>query len=96
MPKPDLPATVGTLRPRKVRNPGGLFLGLLSNPLEQLTRWAKTPGDIISFREWGELFYVVKTPALVHEVLVTKGRHFKKGRSLERVRKIVGNGLITS
>lgn len=96
MPKPDLPVAGGTLRPRKVRNPGGLFLGLLSDPLEQLTRWAKTPGDIISFREWGETFYVVKNPALVHEVLVSKGRHFKKGRSLERLRKIVGNGLLTS
>ena len=96
MPKRDLPPSGEGRLPHKARNPGGIFLGLLSDPLKQLTRWAKTPGDVVSFREWGELFYVVKTPALVHEVLVSKGRHFKKGRSLERLRKVVGNGLLTS
>jgi cytochrome P450 len=96
MPKSHSPLA-GALRfPHKVANPGGILLGLLSDPLEQLTRWANAPGDIICFREWGETFYLVKTPQLVHEVLVSKGRHFKKGRSLERLRKIVGNGLLTS
>jgi cytochrome P450 len=33
---------------------------------------------------------------LIHQVLVTKGRHFNKGRSLERARFVFGNGLVMS
>lgn len=82
--------------PPKVRNPGGIYLGLFGDPLTHLTRLAATPDDVVMFRNLGERFYLIKTPALVHEVLVSKGRNFTKGRSLERLRKVVGNGLLTN
>jgi cytochrome P450 len=40
--------------------------------------------------------YFLTTPELVHEILVTQGRHVDKGRIFDRLRPLFGNGLITS
>lgn len=97
MTESDPPLITGAANlPRRVRAPGGGFYGLLGNPLAQLERFARMPDDVVMFRQGGERFYFIKSPPLIHEVLVTKGRHFAKGRSLERLRKIIGNGLLTS
>ena len=82
--------------PRQVRSPGGIFGGYLQDPLVRMSKLGELQEDIVSFRELGERFYLIRKPELVHEVLVSKGRHFKKGRSLERLRKVIGNGLLTS
>jgi cytochrome P450 len=40
--------------------------------------------------------YVITHPDLVREVLVTQQKSFVKGRSIDRLRRILGNGLLTS
>jgi cytochrome P450 len=40
--------------------------------------------------------YFLTTSELVHEMLVTQGRHTDRGRSFEKLRPIFGNGLMTS
>jgi cytochrome P450 len=40
--------------------------------------------------------YFLTTPELVHQMLVTQGRHTDRGRSFEKLRPIFGNGLMTS
>src|SRR5947209_15842301 len=80
--------------PPKVKGPGaGVFLRLHGDPLAYLETLRHKRCDVVSFRAAGERIYLVKSPELIHEVLVTKGRQFSKGRSLERARQVFGNGL---
>ena len=43
-----------------------------------------------------EHVYVLGHPALVHELFVVRGRETRKGRALERIRMLLGDGLLTS
>lgn len=53
-------------------------------------------GDIAHTRAAGEHVVLLSDPALVKDVLMTNQRNFRKGRGLERARKLLGNGLLTS
>src|SRR5581483_4409508 len=44
----------------------------------------------------GNPTYVISHPDLVREVLVTQQKSFVKGRSFDRLRRVLGNGLLTS
>jgi cytochrome P450 len=83
--------------PPKVKGPGaGTLLRLRGNPLEHLEKLRAVPAKMVRFRAAGEQIYLAKDPGLIQQVLVTKGRHFNKGRSLERARLVFGNGLVMS
>ena len=53
-------------------------------------------GDVVGFRMGKQPFIVVNHPDLIRDVLVTQQRNFAKGRALERARRLLGNGLLTS
>jgi cytochrome P450 len=53
-------------------------------------------GDIVRVDLGRMQVYFLTTPELVHEILVTQGRHVDKGRIFDRLRPLFGNGLITS
>ncbi len=53
-------------------------------------------GDVVGFRMGKQPFVVVNHPDLIRDVLVTQQRCFAKGRALERMRRLLGNGLLTS
>jgi cytochrome P450 len=57
---------------------------------------ARTYGDVVGFRLASRRFYLVSHPDLIEQVLVTDGRRYAKGRGLERARRVLGNGLLTS
>lgn len=40
--------------------------------------------------------FLISDPALIRDVLVTNQRHYKKGRALERSKRLLGDGLLTS
>jgi len=44
----------------------------------------------------GEHLVVLNHPQLIRDVLVTNQRNFRKGRGLEKARKLLGDGLLTS
>src|SRR5262249_41027810 len=48
------------------------------------------------YRMAGEQLYLVGDPALVKDILVTNARNFTKSRGLERTKRLLGNGLLTS
>jgi cytochrome P450 len=66
------------------------------NPLEFFQHIATTYGDIASYRMAGELLFLVNDPAIIKDVLVTNARNFTKSRGLERTKRLLGNGLLTS
>src|SRR3982751_1824827 len=73
-----------------ISRPGG------GNPLEFFQGLARTYGDVSSYRMAGEQLFVVNEPRLIRDVLVTHHRNFTKSRGLERSKRLLGEGLLTS
>ncbi len=73
-----------------------LPLALGRDPLAYLQDIVRTYGDIAHLTAGGEHLVVLNHPQMVKDVLVTNQRNFKKGRGLERARKLLGDGLLTS
>jgi cytochrome P450 len=66
------------------------------NPLAYYTNLARTYGDVASFRMAGEQLFLVSDPQLIKDVLVTNNRNFTKSRGLQRTKRLLGEGLLTS
>ena len=73
-----------------VYRPGG------GNPLEFFTRQARSYGPVSSYRMAGEQLFLVNEPQLIRDILVTHNRNFTKSRGLERSKRVLGQGLLTS
>jgi cytochrome P450 len=71
-------------------------LGLGRDPLAFVTNVARTYGDVAHVVAGGEHLVLLNHPQLVKDVLVTNQRKFRKGRGLERARRLLGDGLLTS
>ena len=74
----------------------GAFISPGRDPLKLLSRFAREYGDIVFFRMGGERVYFLNHPQYIRDVLVTHQRNFTKSRGLERARKLLGDGLLTS
>jgi cytochrome P450 len=57
---------------------------------------AQTHGDIAYVRVGGEHLYLLSHPDDIRDVLVTRQHLFAKGRGLERAKRLLGEGLLTS
>lgn len=66
------------------------------NPLEFFSGVAKTCGDIAMYQMAGERIFLISNPHLVKDILVTHNRNFVKSRGLERAKRLLGEGLLTS
>ena len=53
-------------------------------------------GDIAHWRIGPQDIYLFSHPDLIRDVLVTNQKNFHKSRGLERARRLLGNGLLTS
>ena len=73
-----------------IYRPGG------GNPLDFFSSLARTYGDISTYRMAGEQLFLVNEPRLIRDVLVTHHRNFTKSRGLERTKRLLGQGLLTS
>ena len=76
--------------------PGGQMLAFGRNPLEFLMSIARDFGDIAHFKAGSQHYYLVNHPDTIKDILVTHNAHFKKGRGLERAKRMLGSGLLTS
>ena len=66
------------------------------DPLKFFTSLAKEYGDVVRVRMGPEQAYLINEPSLIKDVLVTNQRHYHKGRALERSKRLLGQGLLTS
>jgi cytochrome P450 len=66
------------------------------DPLGFLTRIAQEHGDVARFRMGPVELHLVSRPEWIRDVLVTHAASFHKGRGLERARRLLGEGLLTS
>jgi cytochrome P450 len=55
-----------------------------------------THGSFVRFKNPFRNIYFVTEPAYVEEALVTKSAAFMKGRGTQRLRRLLGNGLLTA
>jgi cytochrome P450 len=61
-----------------------------------LLRLARSQGDIASFRLGREEAFLLSHPDQVQRVLVDDAGAFRKGRLMQRARRLLGDGLLTS
>jgi cytochrome P450 len=79
------------------RSLGALLpLGLRGDPLALVLTLARKYGDVSHLTAGGEHLVLLNGPQLVKDVLVTHQRNFRKGRGLDRARRLLGDGLLTS
>lgn len=86
-----------TPRPPGPRRP--LLGALISpgrDPLKLLTRLARDYGDVVHFKLGNERVFFINHPQHIRDVLVTNQKNFTKSRGLERAKKLLGEGLLTS
>jgi cytochrome P450 len=79
--------------------PGARLRGYFAfrrDPLNFLTRLAREHGDIVHFIVGAQHAYLLNHPDLIRDVLVNQPDHFHKGRALQRSKRLLGEGLLTS
>ena len=92
-----MPSATAAARPPGPRRP--LLGSLISpgrDPLVLFTDMARTYGDVAFFKLGGEHVYFINHPQYIRDVLVTHQKNFTKSRVLERAKKFLGEGLLTS
>ncbi|MCA0377449.1 MAG: cytochrome P450 [Gemmatimonadetes bacterium] len=81
----------------RARFPGELLARFAS--LDRLDFMAPLParyGDVVSWRLGRQRVVLLAHPDDIRDVLVTHQRSFTKGRALQRARRLIGDGLLTS
>lgn len=78
------------------RWPGVNFLALRRDMLAFLQRAATEHGDIVYFKMGPQEVYFLNHPDYIKDVLVTHQQDFIKGRALQRSKRLLGEGLLTS
>ena len=66
------------------------------DPIGFLTRVTQRYGDLVGFRFGTQWAVFVNNPELIKDVLVTHDQVFGKGRGLQRAKRLLGEGLLTS
>ncbi|HYO64428.1 MAG TPA: cytochrome P450 [Pyrinomonadaceae bacterium] len=79
--------------------PGSQFLffrRFSRDPLGFLARMARDYGDVSQVKVGPQRLFLVNHPDLVRDVFVTRHDSFVKGRALQRSKRLLGEGLLTS
>ncbi len=69
---------------------------LQHDPIRWFTQMTAQYGDCVRIRLGASDLFLINHPDLVEEVLVKKPRHFSKGRVMRKMRRVIGDGLLTS
>lgn len=78
------------------RYPGQFLREMARNPLAPMIAMNRDYGDIVHYKIGPQHLYLFSHPDLIRDVLVTNQKNFTKSRGLERARRLLGNGLLTS
>ena len=87
-----------TRRPPRLpqRYPGQALVQFRRDPIAYLRRAASECGDVVRVPVSRSPIFLLNHPDLIKDVFVTRQRQFKKGKGLERIKKLLGEGLLTS
>jgi cytochrome P450 len=81
--------------PRRIFPLSGLF-AYRKGPLPFFQNLAQQYGDIAYFRLGPQEAFFINHPDLIKDVLVTNHQSFHKGLALQRAKRLLGEGLLTS
>lgn len=76
--------------------PGASFLKFRRDPLTFFTETQRTYGDFAGFSFGPQQVFLVSHPLWIEDVLVTSAKKFTKGVALQRAKRLLGEGLLTS
>jgi cytochrome P450 len=76
--------------------PGANVWSFRRDALNFLQSLVRTYGDIVQFSLGNETVYLFSHPDHIKDILVTNNRNFTKSRGLQRAKRLLGNGLLTS
>jgi cytochrome P450 len=74
----------------------GVLPMLLRNPLQFMLDTSTRYGDVISMRVGPKRFYLLNHPDHIKHVLQDHHRNYQKGANLAMLKRLMGNGLVTS
>ncbi len=77
------------------RFPGQALWAFRRDPIAYLRRAAEY-GDIVRLPITRQRMFLVNHPDFIKDIFVTRQKQFKKGRGLEQIKKLLGEGLLTS
>jgi len=72
------------------------FIAFRRDPIAFIQNMAREHGDISYFRMGPQDVYFLNHPDYIRDVLVTHQQNFTKGRALQRSKRLLGEGLLTS
>lgn len=82
--------------PKRSFPPGAFVRAIQRDPIQAMTRMAREYGDLSHASLLGRHIYLLNHPDYIKAVLVTQQKNFKKSRALQKSRRVLGNGLLTS
>ncbi|HJR08693.1 MAG TPA: cytochrome P450 [Pyrinomonadaceae bacterium] len=88
--------TTPDARAKRAGSPIRDLLAFRRDPLKFLTRIAREHGDVVHFRVGPQHALLLNHPDLIRDALVTHADCFHKGRALQRGKRLLGEGLLTS
>jgi cytochrome P450 len=78
------------------RYPFQFLVEVARNPLAMMIAMSRDYGDIAHYKIGPQHLFFFNHPDLIRDVLVTNQKIFHKSRGLERAKRLLGNGLLTS
>ena len=78
------------------RFPGQALFAFRRDPIAYLRQAAAEHGDVVRLPLTRQPLFLINHPDLIKDIFVTRQKQFKKGRGLERAKKLLGEGLLTS
>ncbi len=74
----------------------GASFRIQRDPVGYLQKLARDYGDLVGFHLMGRPAFLLSHPDYIREVLVTQQVNFTKSPALQRARRLLGDGLLTS
>src|SRR5215813_4760440 len=76
--------------------PGFNFLAIRRDPIKFLTNLTEQYGDLVHFKLGPQPVFLLNNPDYIRDALVTHNRTVMKGEGLQRAKRLLGEGLLTS
>src|SRR5579884_3106812 len=72
------------------------LMAMRRNPLLYMEELHREYGDLVHYRTLGREVFMLFHPDMTQDMLVMRSRNHHQGRVMQRSRKVLGNGLLTS
>lgn len=82
--------------PRVNRNSIGLMLEFAKSPIDAVSKYCASVGDVYEFRVGFKRVFVMSTPEAAKHILQTNHRNYIKDRGYKELSLVLGKGLVTN